>query len=268
MSKLCSVKDKVYLLNVLDFDFEKLCSVSISRINVYACLVCGKYFQGRGTNTHAYMHSVQAGHHVFLNLQTLRFYCIPDNYEIIDSSLDDITYVLKPTFTKEEISILDRNDKLSRAYNGTTYMPGIVGLNNIKANDYCNVILQTGFESDPHVCRVRRPVPGESGVWGSCCVPFGPCFSVDGRQGEPAPVNRLVISSADSNTGSFGIPKTVALGLVLQLGVPWVNWRITSRTCTTILSTTSEVSAVPDACQMTGGLPPPCWAPWWVGVLE
>lgn len=46
---------------------------------------------GRGTNTHAYMHSVQAGHHVFLNLQTLRFYCIPDNYEIIDSSLDDIT---------------------------------------------------------------------------------------------------------------------------------------------------------------------------------
>ena len=30
---------------VLDFDFEKLCSVSLSRINVYACLVCGKYFQ-------------------------------------------------------------------------------------------------------------------------------------------------------------------------------------------------------------------------------
>lgn len=48
-------------------------------------------FIGRGPNTHAYMHSVQAGHHVFLNLQTLRFYCIPDNYEIIDSSLDDIT---------------------------------------------------------------------------------------------------------------------------------------------------------------------------------
>ncbi|GFW55862.1 hypothetical protein TNCV_4390051 [Trichonephila clavipes] len=37
---------------------------------------------------------------------------------------------------------------------------------------------------------------------------------------EPAPVNRLVISSADSNMGSFGIPKTVALGLVLQLGCP------------------------------------------------
>ena len=30
---------------LLDFDFEKLCSVSLSRINCYACLVCGKYFQ-------------------------------------------------------------------------------------------------------------------------------------------------------------------------------------------------------------------------------
>ena len=33
--------------HVLDFDFEKLCSVSLSHINVYACLVCGKYFQGK-----------------------------------------------------------------------------------------------------------------------------------------------------------------------------------------------------------------------------
>lgn len=30
---------------VLDFDFEKLCSVSLSHVNVYACMVCGKYFQ-------------------------------------------------------------------------------------------------------------------------------------------------------------------------------------------------------------------------------
>jgi hypothetical protein len=31
---------------MLDFDFEKLCSISLSNLNVYACLVCGKYFQG------------------------------------------------------------------------------------------------------------------------------------------------------------------------------------------------------------------------------
>ena len=33
--------------SILDFDFEKLCSVSLSNNNVYACLVCGKYFQGK-----------------------------------------------------------------------------------------------------------------------------------------------------------------------------------------------------------------------------
>jgi hypothetical protein len=50
--------------------------------------VCGKYFQGRGKSTHAYTHSVAESHHVFLNLSNLRCYCLPDNYEIIDSSLD------------------------------------------------------------------------------------------------------------------------------------------------------------------------------------
>ncbi len=37
--------------SVLDFDFEKLCSVSLSHLNVYACMVCGKYFQGKLENT-------------------------------------------------------------------------------------------------------------------------------------------------------------------------------------------------------------------------
>ena len=59
-----------------------------SKFNIICILVCGKYFQGRGTNTHAYTHSVAEAHHVFLNLLNLRFYCLPDNYEIIDSSLD------------------------------------------------------------------------------------------------------------------------------------------------------------------------------------
>nr|CAH8872406.1 unnamed protein product [Trichobilharzia regenti] len=127
---------------MLDFDFEKLCSVSLSHLNVYACLVCGKYFQGRGNSTHAYTHSVSEGHHVFLNLETRRFYCLPDDYEILDGSLEDITYLLNPTFDASEISALDKNSKMVRAYNGLTYYPGVVGLNNIKANDYCNVILQ------------------------------------------------------------------------------------------------------------------------------
>lgn len=50
--------------------------------------------------------------------------------------------MLKPTFTAQQITNLDKQAKLSRAYDGTTYLPGIVGLNNIKANDYANAVLQ------------------------------------------------------------------------------------------------------------------------------
>ena len=48
-SRLCPYLDTISR-TVLDFDFEKLCSVSLTRINVYACLVCGKYFQGNPEN--------------------------------------------------------------------------------------------------------------------------------------------------------------------------------------------------------------------------
>jgi U4/U6.U5 tri-snRNP-associated protein 2 len=57
---------------VLDFDFEKVCSVSLSNINIYGCLVCGKYFQGRGRSSYAYAHAIHDDHHVFINLETTK----------------------------------------------------------------------------------------------------------------------------------------------------------------------------------------------------
>ena len=92
-------------------DFEKACSITGNNFNVYACLVCGKYFQGRGTHTQAYTHALQVpraacqppppperplsapapraqeGHHVFKNLHDGRVYCLPDGYEVVDQSL-------------------------------------------------------------------------------------------------------------------------------------------------------------------------------------
>lgn len=167
-SRSCPYLDTINR-SLLDFDFEKLCSVSLSHLNVYACLVCGKYFQGRGRKSHAYTHSVEINHHVFLNLHTLKFYCLPDNYEVIDSSLEDITYVLNPTFTNQHILDFNCSAKMSRAKDGTTYLPGIVGLNNIKANDYCNVVLQAlsnipplrdYFLQEENYSHIKRP-PGD-----------------------------------------------------------------------------------------------------------
>lgn len=108
---------------------------------------------------------------MFLNLSTLKFYCLPDNYEIIDSSLDDIKYVLNPVFTMRDIRNLDKEDqKMSRTVDGTLYSPGIVGMNNIKANDYCNVILQSlshvkpirdFFLIEKNYANIKRP-PGDT----------------------------------------------------------------------------------------------------------
>eukprot|EP00878_Enallax_costatus_P012099 GHUV01012632.1.p2 GENE.GHUV01012632.1~~GHUV01012632.1.p2 ORF type:complete len:148 (+),score=23.95 GHUV01012632.1:356-799(+) len=49
----CPYLDTILRQN-LDFDFEKCCSVSLSPINVYVCLVCGKYFQVRNSSSSNY----------------------------------------------------------------------------------------------------------------------------------------------------------------------------------------------------------------------
>ncbi|KAL6146763.1 hypothetical protein ACLB2K_057440 [Fragaria x ananassa] len=134
---------------VLDFDFEKYCSVSLSNLNVYACLVCGKYYQGRGRKSHAYTHSLEAGHHVFINLGTERVYCLPDGYEISDPSLDDIRHVLNPKFTEEQVEKIDGNKQWSRALDGSDYLAGMVGLNNIKQSDFVNVTVQSLMRVSP-----------------------------------------------------------------------------------------------------------------------
>ncbi|KAJ3306080.1 U4/U6.U5 tri-snRNP-associated protein 2 [Kappamyces sp. JEL0829] len=148
--------------SMLDFDFEKLCSVSLNNLNVYGCLTCGKYFQGmllacltaqpgRGPQSNAYYHSMNEDHHVFINLETLKVrsnhgispkvYVIPDGYEVHDPSLNDIKYVLKPFYTLQEVELLDTKMESSTDLYGRTYIPGFVGLNNLKQNDYINAVV-------------------------------------------------------------------------------------------------------------------------------
>ena len=129
--------------SVLDFDFEKLCSVSLSNINVYACLVCGKYYQGRGPISHAYFHALEVNHHVYINMETKRVYVLPEGYEIHNKSLEDIRYVVDPKFTEADVKSLDKDAKESIDLANKRYRPGFIGMNNIKANDYLNVVVQT-----------------------------------------------------------------------------------------------------------------------------
>jgi U4/U6.U5 tri-snRNP-associated protein 2 len=126
---------------LVDFDSEKLCSVTLSNMNVYACLVCGKFFSGRGKSTAAYTHSVSCGHFVFMNLQSARTYCLPDSYEVLDSSLDLIVKCLIPRYTMEDRLHLNNNSSLARDVYGISYLPGFIGLNNLNSTDYVNVVL-------------------------------------------------------------------------------------------------------------------------------
>ena len=126
--------------SVLDFDFEKLCSVTLSNINVYACLVCGTYYQGRGHKSQAYFHALQVGHHVYVNMETKKVYVLPEGYEVKSKSLDDIKYVVDPTFTKQDVMRLDKTHPQAWDLQGRKYVPGYVGMNNIKANDYFNAV--------------------------------------------------------------------------------------------------------------------------------
>lgn len=119
----------------------------LSPVNVYVCLVCGKYFQGRGPNTNAYTHALETAHHMYMKLEDgkvcavrlsavyapqalcilgQQVYCLPDLYEVIDRSLDDIRYVLNPTFTNAEVAALDKDVSWTRALDGAEYMPGLV----------------------------------------------------------------------------------------------------------------------------------------------
>jgi U4/U6.U5 tri-snRNP-associated protein 2 len=81
------------------------------------------------------------GHHVFMNLGSCKVYCLPDNYEVVDSSNDDIVRALNPLYTPLEISRLNYNSTLARDIFGVSYLPGFIGMNNLKQTDYVNVVV-------------------------------------------------------------------------------------------------------------------------------
>ena len=119
-------------INKTILDFES--SVSLKNNNIYSCLVCGKYFHGKGKTTPCYIHSLSEQHHLFINLETRAIYCLPDDYELKEEYLDDakdntintdkdgdnkasndnknILYEIKqnllPVYTKKDIKLIDK----------------------------------------------------------------------------------------------------------------------------------------------------------------
>ena len=125
----------------INLERNRICSVTLSPQHVYSCLVCGRFFSGRGKQTEAFTHSVQALHHVFMNLQDGTFWCLPDGYEIHDSSLSDIKDALSPQFSISDIHELNSSTKLSVDVHGGTFLPGFIGMNNLGKTDYISTVI-------------------------------------------------------------------------------------------------------------------------------
>lgn len=128
---------------VLDFDFAKICLQTLSSTNVYACLVCGKYFEGRSESSPAYKHAVSTNHQMYMSFATEKFYELPQDREVLP--VQDVIDYYNPRYTPRDIDLLPRiSFDLHKKY-----LVGYVGLNNIKKNDYANVVVQVLAHIEP-----------------------------------------------------------------------------------------------------------------------
>lgn len=67
---------------------------------------------------------------------------LPEGYQVSDPSLQDIISVLNPRYNTPQVSQLSLlPSKPAYTLNAQPYSPGYIGLNNIGANDYMNVII-------------------------------------------------------------------------------------------------------------------------------
>ncbi|GAA6056058.1 hypothetical protein JCM3770_007004 [Rhodotorula araucariae] len=149
--------------SALDFDFERLCSVTLSHNHIYACLVDGKYFQGRGKSSPAYAHALNEDHHVFINLETQKVFVLPDGYEVDDASLSDIKSALYPRFTPQLLRRIDAALTPSLDLAQRPYYPGFVGLNNMKHNSFMNACLHLLLHVPPlRDYFILNPLPSSS----------------------------------------------------------------------------------------------------------
>ena len=76
--------------------------------------------------SHAYEHALEVGHHVFGNMETRKIYVLPEGYEVKSKALDDIKYVVNPTYTKGEVSKLDKEVRDAFDLQGKRYRPGVL----------------------------------------------------------------------------------------------------------------------------------------------
>lgn len=122
-------------LQKLDFDLPVQCSVNHSTNDVYGCLQCGKFFQGRDQQSPAFKHSIASRtdnlpHNMFVNLVTRKFYWLPRNVKVDIEGIGLLTQLqccIKPSFSKDMIETFPQlcHDTIDKE----EYINGFIGIN-------------------------------------------------------------------------------------------------------------------------------------------
>ena len=134
---------------MLDFDFEKLCCGHAgSNINVYACLVCGaSTFRGAGRKSQGLLSRPRREPpRLRQHGDSKRVYVLPEGYEVHEQErwMTLNSWSIRSLGKAQVMAQLDRQVEPKCAFDlewAGKYIPGFVGMNNIKANDFFNVVV-------------------------------------------------------------------------------------------------------------------------------
>ncbi|KAH3902995.1 uncharacterized protein SCODWIG_01539 [Saccharomycodes ludwigii] len=151
ISKIQHLETSCIILKNLAFDNEPICSVTLSNLNIYCCLTCGKYFRGKNFESPAYQHALQNfNHKLFVkmcndtdNYNTVhQFITLPD-MELIDASKSKLLTIIQNNINPKAITINTiENKECFDFINKKKYITGCVPLTNEQGMDHVNVIIQ------------------------------------------------------------------------------------------------------------------------------
>lgn len=154
--------EKVYIESVnrhlLDFDLIFACGICLTVQNVYCCLVCGKYLEGLGTSSHAWLHSLESQHFIFINTKTCEIITLPECLKVEDGSLSDIKFNLNPELALADIQKACEHPQQSRSLTGNSFIVGLIPVNNLNSSAFLSsaVYILSSIQEIKHCLVLQR----------------------------------------------------------------------------------------------------------------
>ena len=97
---------------ILRFDDELRCCVTLSHEHLYVCLTCGKCFSSGGRNSPLVQHFMKEFHTLALRMSDLKPVLLPDVIELKNTSpLKDVIFTAKPLYDSDAVQKMEEKLK-------------------------------------------------------------------------------------------------------------------------------------------------------------